>query len=167
MEPIYGDCAIIKTGFKNNQTIPKKISIDDIVNIFINNFYHKGVMIDTDGKTTELIYSGETPHQVIGSKFERYGEIKVLGLVMVPWIEKSNIVNSIGTKILESEMKGRIFLTVLSPISFKRYWGISIQCLNNILSILDNKEKVNKINDEIIESNFTINPFFLIKKYCI
>jgi hypothetical protein len=167
LEPIYWDCAIVKTGFKNNQTIPKKISIDDIVNIFINNFYHKGVMIDTDGKTTELIYSGETPHPVIGSKFERYGEIKVLGIVIVPWVEKSNTINNIGTKLLESEMKGRIFLTILSPISFKRYWGISIQSLNNILSILDNKEKVNKVNDEIIESNYTINPFFLIKKYCI
>ncbi len=167
LEPIYGDCAIVKTGLEKDKHIPKIITMNDICEIFINNFYHKGIIINTDGTTKELIYSGDTPHLVIGEKFKRSGEINVLGLILVPWIEDGKELNGVASKLFGSEIKGRIFLTVLSPVTSKRYWSITIENLNNILTILEDKEKTNQIGNDIIESNYTINPFFLIKKYCI
>ncbi len=167
LEPIFGDCVIVKTCLEKDKHVPKIITVENICEILINNFYHKGIIINTDGTTKELIYSGDSPLPVVGGKFKRSGEINVLGLILVPWIEDGQEVNQIATKLFGSEIKGRIFLTILSPVTSKRYWSISITNLNSILSILEDKEKTNQISNEIIESNYTINPFFLIKKYCI
>ncbi len=167
LEPIYGDCAILKTCYENNTPTPGIITLDDVSEILINNFYHMGLMIEPTGKTIELIYSGDSPNNVIGHKFEKTGEINVLGLVFVPWIEKGKELNTIASKVLGKDIYGRVFLTVLAPIYFRRFWGINTKTLDDITKILDDKTKVEQIQQELSDSSNQINPFFLIKKYCI
>jgi hypothetical protein len=164
LEPILNDSAIVKTGYSDGNPVCESITIDDICEIMINNFYHKGILIDEDGNIKELTYSGDNPTIILGNKFQKCDSGDVLGLLILPWVEKSEKVNLLASKILGIEIKGRVFLMTFSPITNKRHWNLSKEVIENIIKILDDKDKKVKIYDVIDKENKQSNPFYLIKK---
>lgn len=164
LEPILNDSAIVKTGYSDGNPVCESITIDDICEIMINNFYHKGILIDEDGNIKELTYSGDNPTIILGNKFQKCNSGDVLGLLILPWVEKSEKINLLASKILGIEIKGRVFLMTFSPITNKRHWNLSKEVIEGIIKILDDKDKKVKIYDLIDKENKQSNPFYLIKK---
>jgi hypothetical protein len=155
LEPIFNDVAIIKSGYDDNKLVSKKITIDDITNIMINNFYHKGVIINEDGLMEELVYSGDTPASVVGHKFLKSGEIEVLGLILVPWIEASDNINTVATQIFKQEIKGRVFVCLATDVfDFVKDNGLEVnQTLNVYFPYLCSQGKLKELNPEIDNSS--------------
>ncbi len=167
LEPIFNDCAIVKIGYESGSHIHKKINQDDIIEIIVNCFYHKGVLVQEDGSIKELEYSGDNPCLMLGLSFKMQASFQLLGLHFVPYIEPSDKINEKASKIFGNEIKGRVFFIVLSPVNGKKFWNLDKEGFEMIYSILQDEEKVKKIDDEIDIEKKAVNPFFLIKKYCI
>jgi hypothetical protein len=167
LEPIYNDCAIIKIGYSDGKPENQILNINDICEIIINSFYHTGILIEEDGTMIDIIFSGDNPNKVLGGNFIRDNCYEILGLTIVPYIEKSDNINTTATKFMNMEIKGRVFITILCPISNKRFWSINKIIVNDVITIFQDNEKVNNIYIDIEKENKIINPFFLIKKYCI
>jgi hypothetical protein len=164
LEPILNCAAIIKTGYSNGNPVCKSISLDDIIEIVVSNFYHTGIVISDDGNIIELKYSGDNPTLIIGNRF-RKGQIgEIYGLSILPWIEEGEKENELASKLLGTMIKGRVFLMTFSPISNRKHWNLTKHTVENILKISDNKEKINQINKELEDQTKQLNPFYLIKK---
>ena len=113
----------------------------------------------------ELKYSGDNPTLILGNRFKK-GEVgEVFGITMLPWIEPSEKENKIASKLLGTNIKGRIFIMIFSPISNKKHWNLTKNTVDNILKILEDEEKTKKINEEIEKQTKQLNPFNLIKKF--
>ncbi len=167
LEPIFNDCGIVKVGYENGTHVHKKITQNDIIEIITNCFYHKGVLVQEDGSLKELEYSGDNPCLMLGLSFKMCASFQLLGLHFVPYIEPSDKINEKASKIFGNETKGRVFFIVLSPVNGKKFWSLEKEGFDMILSILSDEEKVKKIDAEIETEKKAVNPFFLIKKYCI
>lgn len=170
LEPIYFDGGIIKTNYETNVPYNDKITIDDILEIIVSSFYHKGLMIEPEGKTTEILFSGDNPSILIGHNFKAESVIELLGLSFVPFVEKedkNSKPNECVNSVFSTKFKGRVYLTLLSPISTKRHWNLNKEMFDDIKNIIDKEDIVKKIYEDIDKENKIVNPFFLIKKYCI
>ena len=89
---------------------------------------------------------------------------------VIPFVEKqdkNSKPNDTINSIFNTDFKGRVYLTILSPISTKRHWNLNKEMLGDIKKIIHNESIVKKIYSDIDKENKMINPFFLIKKYCI
>jgi hypothetical protein len=173
LAPIYGNIAIVKTCYEKGKMVSGTIYEEDIVNLIINNFYHKGVMINTDGTTKEIEFTGDNPNLIIGGNFKQTKPLQLFGLTLVGYNEQGTELNEKATKIFGDEIKGRFYITTLCPITNKRFWGLTNEILQNLLKLInylngnsEEKEKINKMDKEL-EDNKLMNPFFLIKKYCV
>lgn len=161
--PIYWGCGIVKTSYLDGNFKGSIISKDDIINLFIQNYYHVGVMIGFDKNLLEIEFTGEDPFKIIGSNFSQSNVTDVIGFNIIPYIEKgSNEINYLGSKLLGREIKGRLFVSLLCPTTNKKFWNINKQTINNILKILDNKEKCEMIYKELEMTDKDINPFYLL-----
>ena len=172
MLPVYGTCGLIKTSYEDGELVNKMIEKEDINKIVMTNFYHTGVMINTDGSMLEIDFSGDKPFMFIGNSFKQLNPINLFGLTTVVYNEEdvtSNI-NSVASIIYGSELKGRVFFTTLCAITNKKFWNFTKKSINNILRLLDKNitsdDKMNSLNKELMDDKLK-NPFFLIKKYSI
>jgi hypothetical protein len=164
--PIYWGCGIFKSSYSSGVIKPELITIEDLANIFIKNYYHKGVLINNDNKLLEIEFTGEDPLKVIGINFKQSNIINIMGFNFMPFIESGNELNIIATKILGKEVKGRMFIYLLCPTTNKKIWDIDIKTINNIINIIEN-DKLYAINQNYIEQHDNdkdINPFYFIKK---
>ncbi len=97
----------------------------------------------------------------------------MFGFNIVPWAEKTNGektnigYNEIASKIIGTEIYGRVFLAIVCPNTNKKFWNFTKKTINNILSIIDNEEIKNKIQKEIEQAEININPYYFIKKYIV
>ena len=173
LSPIYKNCAIIKSSYIDGQLKQAKINLEDIIELFTNNFYHNGVMINTDNSFIELEFSGENPNLVIGGNFKMLTPLSLFGLTLIGYNEKGNDKNELATKIYGKEITGRVYLATLCPITNKKFWSIDIDLVKGLLKLLDysagTPEQRNKIEqlEKELEDDKLKNPFFLIKKYCV
>ena len=67
LEPILDSAVIVKTGYSDGNPVSKLITLDDITEIVVSNFYHVGVVINEDGTMIELKYSGDNPTLILGN----------------------------------------------------------------------------------------------------
>lgn len=175
LEPIYYDSCILKSDYRDGTIKMSLMSDKDITNLILSNYYHKGVMISTDGKMDELRYTGDNPRFIIGNDFNEYKKTTILNLTVLLYKDSSNEINELSSKLIEEEIRGRVFIMFLCPERNSKFWDITTVTIENILKIMDNKEKkINLLRDsEDIDptsskqENKNINPFFYIKKYCI
>lgn len=172
--PVYWGCGIFKTSYiksKNESNIvikPTLITKQDIANIFIQNYYHIGVMTNPNGKLIEIEFTGEDPYKVIGMNFTQNNVINVLGFCLVPWIEKNeknDNLNMEASEILGKEVYGRVFFGLVCVRSYKKFWNINTKTILNIIKILKDVNKYNLIVQELEQTDKDINPFYLLKKY--
>lgn len=166
--PIYGSCGIIKTSYKKGILEECDIDKEDILKIMMKNFYHIGVIIEDNGNMTEVEFAGEFPQQYIGGNFIQKNIINLLGFKIIYYIEETNNINKVFSNILGQEITGRIFMTILCPISHQKFWSLSKETINNIIEVLKDNKIVEKINYEGEQNNKMLNPFYVLKKnmYC-
>jgi hypothetical protein len=173
LAPIYGNVSIVKTCYSDGKLKNKLITEDDIINLISNNFYHGGVMINSSGLMTELEFSGDNPNIMIGGNFKQTPPFQMFGLTLVGYNEAGTETNDLASKLYGSEIKGRFYVTTLCPITNKRFWGMDLDTLKNLIKLInfsegsvEEKAIIDKINNELSDDKLQ-NPFFLIKKYCV
>ena len=171
LQPVYWGCGVFKTTYSNGKLNTSIITKNDIANIFIQNYYHMGVMIGTNPDTNNWIdieFTGEVPHKVIGQKFVQSNITEVVGFNLMPFVEENSTEqNSIATKLFGREMKGRVFVTLLCPSTQKKYWNIQSSDLKDILKVSENMELKEKINELLNDSSNVSkdqNPFYYLNK---
>jgi hypothetical protein len=164
LQPIYNSCALFKTNYKDNKIKNKLITLKDIEKILYNNFYHVGLLVDCEGNTKEIIFSGDIPHNFIGSSFKLGENFERLGLHLAIFVEEGNKVNEIASKICGIETKGRVYITLLNPPFNKKFGNFTKELLDIILKVLDNKENVKKIENEVMDDKMN-NAYMIINKY--
>lgn len=164
LQPIYNCCALFKTNYKDNKVKNKLITIKDIEKIMYNNFYHIGLLVDCEGNTKEIVFSGDIPYNFIGSSFKLNENFERLGLHLAIFVEDGNKINEIATKICGAETKGRVFITLLNPPFNKKFGNFTKELLDIILKILNNSENVKKIEKEVMDDKMD-NAFMIINKY--
>ena len=164
LEPIYWDCGVFKSNFEDGIIKGSEITIKDLSYIMIENFYHYGVLINTDGSMIDIRFTGEDPLKSIGNKFVKFNKINIIGFNFLTWVDNESTENNKIVEILYGDIiKGRMFITLLCPQSNKKFWSITKNTINNIIEIMKDKERYNKICKEVDDDN-NYNPFFLIKK---
>lgn len=177
LEPIYWTCGIFKSTYSNGLLKESNITLNDVANLFIYNFYHTGVMIEVDGRMIEIEFSGEDPFKMIGNTFVLSKSVDIMGFSIIPYFEKAsqvdeeNKVNKTASKLFGYEIKNRVFITLLCPTTNKKYWNIYSKTINNILTILDNKQiekndtKQNSMqNQDLNDNSMYFNPFYDLTK---
>lgn len=168
LQPVYWACGIFKTNYSNGIVKGEIISKQDIINLFLQNYYHKGVMINTDSSMLELEFTGEEPLKTIGNNFVNSSTIDIIGFNVITWIEKNplpNKINEIGTKLLGKEVYGRLFVTLLCPSTNKKFWNISKTTILNITKILDDNEIYQELSNGMLPDDMYVNPYLQLKKY--
>jgi hypothetical protein len=165
MQPIFWDCAMVKTSYHNGILEGVNIDKEDIFRILIENFYHYGVMINPNGTMQDIQFTGENPFNVIG-KFNVLGHTDIIGFQLIFYNDEGTEINENASKLYGQTIKGRLFVALLSPMSNKKIWSIKSTTVNNILKILKNPDKIEKIKNEIELNEKYVNPFFILKKTC-
>lgn len=173
LAPIYGKTAIVKTSYVNGSLTPSIILEEDITDLIINNFYHTGIMINSDSSMLELEFAGDNPNRIIGGNFKMMTPLSLFGLHLVCYQEEGETVNELASKVYGKELKGRLFVAILCPITNKRFWSISIDFMDSLIKLLDyttgtaeQKKKIEELENELNDDKLR-NPFFLVKKYCV
>lgn len=169
LQPVCWTCGIFKSSYDVDGNIyADTITKSDIVKLYIQNYYHKGIMLNLDGSMVELKFTGENPFNAIGNNYIQSNTLDLFGFNLIPWIEKSTSnatqLNMKASKIIGSEIYSRVFITIVCPNTNKKFWDITTTTIKNILEIIDNKEIQDKIQKEIVQSEININPFYFIKK---
>lgn len=171
MQPVCWTCGIFKSSYKSDGKIyPDIITKSDVSKLFVQNFYHQGVMINSDSSMVEIEFTGENPFNLIGGNYSQSSTKDLFGFCLVPWVEKitnptESELNEKASKILGAKTYGRVFFALVCPNTNKKFWNIRIKDLENILHVIENKETQEKIQTELDKSEININPFYLIKKY--
>ena len=170
LQPLCWTCGIFKSTYDNDGKIYlDMITKSDITMLYIQNFYHKGVMINLDGTMIELEFTGENPFNMIGNNFTQSNTLDLFGFNIIPWIEKSTSsnlsqLNENASKIMGRKIYTRVFFSLVCPNTNKKFWNITPSTIENILKIIDNKEIQEKIQKELDQAEININPFYFIKK---
>jgi hypothetical protein len=162
--PVYWSCGILKSTYYSDKIILSEINKKDIINIIIKNYYHIGVLIDTNDNLLEIEFTDEEPLRVIGTNFKRLSVYNIIGFNFVVYIDDSAVINKKASIILNKEIKGRMFLSLLCPSTQKKLWDIDTKTIENIITVLSNKELNIKIEKELEVENVNINPFYLLTK---
>jgi len=168
LQPVCWTCGIFKTSYGNDGSIYADIiTKTDVIKLYIQNYYHKGFMLNPDGSMTEIEFTGENPFNTIGNNFTQSNTLDLFGFNLIPWVEKTNSetqLNEKASKIMGNEIYSRVFVSIVCPNTNKKFWDITPTTINNILKIIDNKEIQSKIQQEIERAEININPFYFIKK---
>ena len=172
MTPICWGCGIFKTTYSSSTAVPTPslITKKDLADIFIQNYYHLGIMIDTNGDLFEIEFTGEDPFKIIGTNFKQLNVSNVIGFSLIPYNENNdgnkdnNMLNHKASIILGREMKGRVFLSLLCPTTNKKFWNINIKTIENIIKIVSNKNLFEIAEKDLEQTDKDINPFYILKK---
>ena len=162
--PVYNDACIVKISYYDGVMKNDIIKKEDIVNIFMRNYYHKGVLIDTNDKMVDIEFTGDNPNLILGNSFKQFTSIQILDFVFLIYQESSKELNKIMSKLTNQEVKGRCFCILLSMDNYKKYWDIDSEGLNEIITMNENnidKSKLNIENNPFL--NLKINNLELIK----
>lgn len=168
LQPIYWGCGIVKSNYSNGVIKGAKITKQDISNIFIQNYYHIGIMVNHDETMLELEFTGEDPIKIIGTNFTQLNTTDIIGFDIVPWIENSSgtkKLNKLATKLLNKEVYGRLFITLVCPTTNKKFWNITKTTIINILKILNDDKLFNELHNKNMSDKMLVNPFYQLNKY--
>lgn len=169
--PVYWDIAMIKTSYADGEPKGSVITKQDIADLFINLFYHTGIMTDTNGKMIEIEFTGDSPYNVIGINFSQENSIDLIGFTLLPFVEKNTNANTntklnvLASKIMGCEIYTRVYFILLCPTTNKKYFNLSCGTMRNILNVIDNQEIRDNIEKDSLNNEFMKNPFLLLKKY--
>lgn len=162
--PVFWGCGIFKSTYLSGVIESSEITKKDLVSIFIQNYYHIGVMIGINGDLLEIEFTGEDPFKVIGTNFVQSNVTNVIGFNLIPYIESGIEFNDKASTILGREINGRMFISLLCPTTNKKFWNIDIKTVENIIKILSSKNLYEEAEKDLEQTDKDINPFYIIKK---
>jgi hypothetical protein len=162
--PITWACGIFKTSYSSGVAKTSEITKKDLSEIFIQNYYHQGVMINEQGDMLQIEFTGEDPYKVIGTNFVQSNVTNVIGFSLLSWIESGNELNNKASIIFGKEIKGRMFITLLCPTTNKKFWNIDVKTVNNIIKICSDKKLYEEIEKNLEQTDKDINPFYILKQ---
>jgi hypothetical protein len=91
LQPVCWTCGIFKSSYdENGKIFLDSIKKSDVSKLFIQNFYHTGVIINTDGSMIELEFTGEDPFKIIGNNYVQSETIDLFGFSIICWIENKS-----------------------------------------------------------------------------
>ena len=153
---INGYVAIIKTKFLNGEYIEDNMTFDDLAEIIIKNFYHIGLMINPNNSINELEFNTDKPFRTIGNTFKQIGTIELLNVSFVLYNEESDESNELVMKLFNnySNIKGRCFISVLSPEPHLKFLDLTKNMFEKILYLIETKTVLTD------EDNRVHNPFY-------
>jgi hypothetical protein len=157
---LYDSCGIlkIKKGNDKKLNVGDIISKNDVKSLVKMLYYHKGLMIDSSGKLKEIEYFGDNVIYTIGKSFSENGKQKELYDKIIIYYEEKipdTTDNIVASKILGEEIKGRIFIIMLSDNSNK-FWDFKIETAKEILELK---------NNGIVEDDHNINKIYSDKEF--
>lgn len=158
--PIYNTCCVVKC---NNNKVPQTVTVDDVVNIYINMYYHKGLMLRQNGEKIEMTFSGTQVEPFLKSGFKQTDSIFMCGLNLVIYCDEDDGMNENATKLFEQEMKGNVFIAMLCPISGKYFANFTEKTFNTLSEIVKNGYRT--VVEENVMEIAGNNPFLVIEKY--
>jgi hypothetical protein len=164
LHPIYGKCAIIKTGINGSVLINEIINRKDLFKIMYNNFFHTGVMINNNEDIQELTFSGDMPSTIIGNTFNNNYKNEIYGLQFVIYEEMNGFKfkNDIASKLCNKDIYCRTFICLLTPVFFKKFFNNKISIMEMIVSLSEDSSKniTRELDDDKIK-----NPFIVLSKF--
>lgn len=136
---LYDTCGILKLKKDKEGKIQEGdiISKNDIKYLVKMLYYHKGVMVDTNGDMKEIEYFGDNVIYTIGNTFSENGKQKELYDKVIIYYEEKNPsqeYNKNASMLLEEHVRGRIFIIMLSDNSNK-FWDFKLDTANEILRL--------------------------------
>ena len=145
-----------KTKFLNGEYIEDNMTFDDLAEIIIKNFYHIGLMINPNNSINELEFNTDKPFRTIGNTFKQIGTIELLNVSFVLYNEESDEPNELVMKLFNnySNIKGRCFISVLSPEPHLKFLDLTKNMFEKILYLIETKTVLTD------EDNRVHNPFY-------
>lgn len=161
--PLYDTCCVVKC---NNKKETAQITKNDIANIYINMFFHKGLLIKNDGEEIELPFVGDTVEPYLKSGFVQIDSIFICGLNLIIYGdgEKEGEINVKASTLFKKTFTCNIFIAMLCPVSGKYFSNFTKQTFKKLMSIVENNY-LKHVEDNVMEIAGN-NPFLIIEKYC-
>jgi hypothetical protein len=161
---LYGSCVLLKSKILSDNTcVPLTININDTVDVFISQFIHKGVIINTDGNLQNFTYM-KNPAECL-SQDERsnvkFYEYDIFGKIFMLFIEvnpTNNLLNEYASILAYKKINGRVLVAIRNKDEFEtdhtyyNYNNIDEKYLRKILTILSDKNEERELT-----SNENIN----------
>lgn len=161
---IYRKAVIFKLDTSISPNKLKSITMDEITDIFISKFIHKGVILNINGSINEFKFIFNpidwiTPTEI--SKYKYY-EIEILGKIFMLFIDiTSTVINETASKIYMQSIKGRVIIGMRSQHTDMndtdvRYEDIDIDTFKMVIQLCNDPNQArNFINNEDIDSEMS------------
>jgi hypothetical protein len=157
---IYGTVYLFKTLIKKNKLEMAIANEKDLFLLFNTIFYHTALIVE-ENEIKELYFTGDRPFNLIGNTFKESDKIEILNFYFCLYEEENGkYVNHKVSKMFGREIKGRCFVMMTCPYTFRKFWDLSEKTFNNIINIISNDDKYDYI-DRKIHDNLLGNPFML------
>lgn len=110
---IYGRAVLFKLDTKDNTYKLKSITMDEVIEIFISKFVHKGIILNINGSIDEFKFIFNPVDWIPPSEINKYKyyETEILGKVLMLFIDiTSTTINEAANKIYPQSIKGRVII---------------------------------------------------------
>lgn len=179
---IYGKAILFKLDMKDGVNKLLSITLDEITEIFISKFIHKGIILNTDGSMDEFKFIFNPvdwipPKEI--SKYKYY-ETEILGKVFMLFIDTTaTAINDTANQIYSQSIKGRVIVGMRNQYSDMndievRYEDIDIDTFNKIIKLCNDPMQARELTDDedtvgqVINGKRTYNNFHkILKDRCI
>lgn len=152
---IYGKAVLFKLDTKNDAYKLLSITMDEIVDIFISKFVHKGVILNLDGSIDEFNFIFNPVDWISPNEINKYKfyETEILGKVLMLFFDTtSTVINDTGNIIYPS-IKGKVIIGMrdqysdMNDISVK-YEDLDIDTFKKIIKLCSDSTQTRNLTDE-------------------
>jgi len=162
---IYGKAVLFKLDTKNDANKLKSITMEEITDIFINRFIHKGVILNTNGSIDEFKFIFNPVDWISPSEINKYKyhEVEILGKVFMLFIDTTaTTVNDVANKICSQSLKGRVIIGMRDQYSDMndtevRYEDIDIDTFKKVITLCSDPMQARSLVDGEDTSGQVVN----------
>ena len=152
---VYGKAVLYKLDAINEEAELDNITTDDVTNLFISNFVHKGVIINVDGSMDEYKYIFNPIDWISPSEVSsyKYHEVEFLGKILMLFFDtNSKNENSILTNLF-NPLYGRVIVGMRSQFHDINdvdviYEDLDVGTVKNIIKICKDSNQSTTLKEE-------------------
>lgn len=173
---IYGKAVMFRLDTEDNNYVLKNITIDEITEIFISKFVHRGIILNVNGTIDQFKFIFNPVDWISQSEISKYKfyEVEILGKVLMLFIDTQSIdINEIASQIYLQTIKGRVIIGMRSQYSDMNdmeviYEDLDIDTFNKIIQLCRDLTQGRKLteqedlNGQIINGKRNYNNFHKI-----
>jgi hypothetical protein len=163
--PIYDTCCIVKA---SNKQVSCHITKEDVANIYINMYYHIGLMVRVRNvvdveEELEWKFVGDLPEPYLPNGFVKREDVFFCGLNLAIYGDNEPPQNQKVSTLFGKPFYGNIIIAMACPVSGKYYSNFTRKTFATLLELRRNNyvEHVERNVMEIAGNN----PFLVIEKY--